>query len=213
MNISNSTEWYYNQRLNGYEDPYVVTHLYTDEIESDSVFVEIGSDRFVGSTEYYAKLAEQYGTVLHSVDIVTKAQERIKHQNIIWHTAIGSEWAKNVYPTIGKKISVLFLDNYDYIWDADTKEKQNSNTSCQLEHFTQLYHLYPWLTEDCTIVLDDTFMYNGCWVGKSGASVIFLLSQGFEIVWEADFATSMSCGYTTSGVVMKPKKLKLKEKS
>ena len=210
MSITNSTEWYFNQREKGLEDPYAVTHLYIDKIEQDSVFVEIGSDRFVGSTEYYANLAQEYGTVLHSVDIVPKAQERIKHPNIIWHTAEGSVWAKNTYPYIGKKISMLFLDNYDYIWNADTIEKQQSNTSCQIEHFNQLYYLYPWLSDNCTVVLDDTFMYNGCWIGKSGAGVIFLLSQGFDIVWAADFETSISCGYTTSGVVMKPKKSKEK---
>jgi hypothetical protein len=201
--ITNATEWYYNQCLNGYEDPYVVTRSFIDTIDVGSVFVEIGSDRFLGSTEYYANLAQKYNTVLFTVDIDTRARERINHPNIIWQTDIGSEWAKNIYPTIGKKISVLFLDNQDYIWNADTPEKQELNAKCQLEHFNQLYNLFPWLTNNCVIILDDTYQHNGCWVGKCGAAVIFLLSQGFEIVWKSNYDDNFRLGYTTCGVVMK----------
>ena len=203
MNITNANKWYENQLMVGYEDAYAATHLFLDTIDSGSVFVEIGSDRFVGSTQYYANLAQKYNTVLFSVDITTNARERIEHSHIVWQTEVGSNWAKNIYPTIDKKISVLFLDNQDYIWNADTLEKQNSNTDCQTEHFTQLFYLYSWLTDDCIVVLDDTYRYNGCWVGKGGACVIFLLSMGFKIVWEADLEKNSLRGYNTAGVIMK----------
>ena len=48
----------------------------------NTVFVEIGSDRLEGSTLYFAKLAEQYNTELHSVDITVEPQSRIKHPSI-----------------------------------------------------------------------------------------------------------------------------------
>lgn len=77
-------------------------------------FVEIGSDRLEGSTLFFANLAQQYNTVLHSVDMLSEAQTRINHPCIKWHVEIGSSWCKNTWPNIASPIDVLYLDNYDY---------------------------------------------------------------------------------------------------
>ena len=212
-------------------------------IDPTSVFVEIGSDRMEGSTLYFANLAEQYNTVLHTVDITAEPQSRIKHSAICWHVGIGSNWCKNVWPTVGKEISVLYLDNFDYDWnsantsksktslwnknnydnikgpdwpeftkfdllpkwiqeeiseqhnmspeliltDVDSIYEKNNlivnNNNCQLEHFNQIRYLYPWLSDNCLVVFDDTYTYNDCWIGKNGPGVIFLQANGFEIIW------------------------------
>jgi hypothetical protein len=94
------------------------THNFLSQIDPGSVFVEIGSDRLEGSTLYFANLAKEYNTILHTVDITTEPQSRIYHDSIEWYVGVGSEWCKDVWPTVNKKISLLYLDNFDYNWDT-----------------------------------------------------------------------------------------------
>lgn len=218
------------------------THEIFSQIDPNSVFVEIGSDRLEGSTLYFADLANKYNTILHSVDITAEPQSRICHDSIEWHVGIGSEWCKDVWPTINKKISLLYLDNFDYNWqtsnqqlvmpkiwnathynnikgdswpeftefkllpawiqqeileqhsmslelietDIETIYTRNNlilnNNNCQIEHFKQMHYLFPWLSDNCLVVFDDTYRFNECWVGKNGPGVIFLQANGFKIV-------------------------------
>lgn len=200
--ISNGEEWYYSKRNAGAVDIFATTHTFIDNINPDSVIVEIGSDRGGGSTEYFADIAQKYNTVLHTVDINSDASTRIKHSAIQWHVAVGSEWCKS-YSSIAKNISVLYLDNFDYKWNITDEQ---SNNDCQIEHFKQIYHLYPWLTDDCVVICDDTYQYNGCWVGKCGAVVIFLQSMGFEILHKLnDPLPNSDYRNTPTGVILKRK--------
>ena len=114
-----------------------------------------------------------------------------------------------------KKISCLYLDNFDYIWDIDLNLSKRdisqrkfyqeevgmpmTNQNCQVEHMKQMIALFPYLAEDVVVVFDDTHTLNDCWVGKCGANVIWLLAQGFEIVRQEFFEY---------GVIMKRHKIK-----
>jgi hypothetical protein len=98
------------------------THEYITQVDSDSVMLEIGSDRGEGSTLYFAELAAKYNTELHSVDVSLAAQLGISHPSIKWHTAIGSAWCRDEYSLLRKKISVLYLDNFDYLWNNDRSD-------------------------------------------------------------------------------------------
>jgi hypothetical protein len=220
------------------------THNFLSQIDSGSVFVEIGSDRLEGSTLYFANLAKEYNTILHTVDITTEPQSRICHDSIEWHTGVGSEWCKDVWPMVNKKISLLYLDNFDYNWNTssnpqsvmpkiwnkihydtikgedwpakftkfkllpiwiqqeilelhgmsleltntdieDIYTRNNlilNNNNCQIEHFKQIHYLFPYLSDKCLIVFDDTYLVNECWIGKNGPGVIFLQANGFNIV-------------------------------
>jgi hypothetical protein len=182
-----------------------LTEKYLPQITADEVFVEIGSDRWEGSTEYYANLAVTNNTVLHTVDIDPDPQHRLAHiPGIVWHTEIGSNWSQKIFPTINKKIACLYLDNFDYIWDINNvgehirsqqQEYVNKfgltmdNQNCQIEHFIQMQYLYPYMSDNSVVVLDDTYTINNCWVGKSGGAVIFLLANGYTIR-----KTSTDCG-------------------
>lgn len=103
---------------------YQQTHEYITEIEPDTVMVEIGSDRGEGSTLYYANLAEKNNIKLHTVDVLPNSKISAQNASIEWHTCIGSEWCKNIYPSINKKISVMYLDNFDYLWDNDRNDSR-----------------------------------------------------------------------------------------
>lgn len=220
------------------------THNFLSQIDPGSVFVEIGSDRLEGSTLYFANLAKEYNTILHTVDITTEPQSRIYHDSIEWYVGVGSEWCKDVWPTVNKKISLLYLDNFDYNWDTgsnpqsvmpeiwnkiqydnikgkdwpeeftkfkllpiwiqqeilelhgmslelintdieDIYTRNNlilNNNNCQIEHFKQIHYLFPYLSDKCLIVFDDTYLVNECWIGKNGPGVIFLQANGFNII-------------------------------
>lgn len=168
------------------------------------VFVEIGSDRYEGSTKILANLAKHHGAKLISVDITNHAQERLQHRvdNVEWVIQTGSMWAKD-FRQSQTAIAVLYLDNFDYIYDVagihtqDIVQKQiadynkrgivMNNVNCQVEHMKQLLALEGLFHPDTVIIFDDTYRLNDCWVGKCGPCVTYLLCQGYEIVeWTTD---------------------------
>jgi len=169
-----------------------------DSIEPTDVFVEIGSARGgEGSTHYFADLAQRRGTVLHSVDIDDRQHIFRYIPNVIGHRAPGSEWARDVFPGLGKTIACLYLDNYDYnYWignetqfvqdqKAEYLEKHNlvmTNQECVIEHLRQITHLLPYMSPNSVVICDDTYLYNDCWVGKCAAVVPYLMINGFRIV-------------------------------
>jgi hypothetical protein len=119
-------------------------------------------------------------------------------QNIQHDMAQGSVWAKNIFPTYNKKISCLYLDNFDYIWDVDNisplakQLKQEyleygiemNNLNCQIEHLSQMIALLPLMADRNIVVCDDTYAVNDCYIGKSGPVVVYLLSQGYKILYQ-----------------------------
>ena len=171
---------------------------YIENLGTSSIILEIGSDRYEGSTEYFANLAQQHGVEFHSVDIVDDAQRRLRHLPVHWHTQSGSEWCKRILPTMGVKVGCVYLDNFDYNWDVRQTPRdwqkdvelfytqrlgiEMTNQNCQVEHLKQILAIYPYLSNSAVVVCDDTYTHNDCWIGKSGAVVIYLLANGFELV-------------------------------
>ena len=163
-----------------------------------NIILEIGSDRYEGSTEYFANLAQQHGAEFHSVDIVADAQRRLRHLQVHWHTQSGSEWCQRVLPQLDVQVGCVYLDNFDYNWNVkqpaqDWLKKQQlfyaqtvgiemTNQNSQVEHLQQILAIYPYLSDSAVVICDDTYTYNDCWIGKSGAVVIYLLANGFEVV-------------------------------
>jgi hypothetical protein len=179
---------------------HIGTHINTDV---SGVFVEIGSDRGEGSTVFLNQLAAQHNTKLITVDVSSKAKSRWQHQltNTEFVVQSGSEWAKQV--ELHSKIDVLYLDNFDYIWDinevrpaiqlqmAEYTERgmPMTNQACQIEHLAQMISLYPKLSPGAVVAFDDTYCYNDCWIGKCGPAVVYLLAQGWQVVQQ-----TLDCG-------------------
>lgn len=157
-------------------------------------------ESFNDAPDYIQKSLIENNNYLDIKDSFSKFDEnylRLKnHPAITWYTEIGSEWAKSFNEKIGKKISLLFLDNFDFIYAGceldDHTEKaiwryqknfniDMNNQACQIEHLKQLIFLFPHLANDCIVVADDTFLHNGCWVGKCGPGVVYLLANDFEL--------------------------------
>ena len=168
------------------------------------VFVEIGSDRGEGSTQTLAALAQQHNTRLITVDISSKAQSRLSHTlpNTEFVVASGSAWAQE-FANTHTDIAVLYLDNFDYIWDIDSvsaaiRQQMHdyagqgivmSNQNCQVEHMRQMVALTPSLSSDAVVAFDDTYCVNDCWIGKCGPAVVYLQSLGWTVVQQ-----TLDCG-------------------
>jgi len=174
------------------------------EPSTAGVFVEIGSDRGEGSTEFLNNLAANHDKKLITVDISGKAKSR-------WQTTLsntefvvqsGSQWASEFAHT-WTDIDALYLDNFDYIWDINDvrpaiqlkmveyadRGVAMTNQACQVEHLTQLIRLYPMLAPRAVVAFDDTYCYNDCWIGKCGPAVVYLLAQGWQVVHQ-----TLDCG-------------------
>lgn len=178
------------------------------DVPPDSIFVEIGSDRYEGSTEELNRLAGMYQTRLITVDILPEASKRLSRQltNTEFVVAAGAQWTRDYS---GPPIACLYLDNFDYMWSVDeqyTNEHirrqledyrllglQMTNQNCQQEHMSQMIGLYPHLTQDAVVMFDDTYLLNDCWIGKCGPAVVYLQAQGWTVVEQT----------TDCGVIMK----------
>jgi hypothetical protein len=182
------------------------------KINTETVWVEIGSDRGEGSTLALAGQAQRWGTVLHSVDINDKCKRTVHHPSLICHVEKGSVWAKNYQTNVGQFISLLYLDNFDWIWNPKAippwirdqiehyqreHEQIMNNRRCQHEHLSQALFLTPWLGKECMVAMDDTYLQNSVWTGKCGAVCVYLEALGFDTVYTSDGGTIMVRGFDT----------------
>ncbi len=127
------------------------------EPTANSVFVEIGSDRGEGSTQWLDAMAADHNKKLITVDVSSKAKSRWETTFVNTEFVVqpGADWAKN-FAQSHTDIDVLYLDNFDYIWDindvrpaiqlqmAEYAERgvAMTNQACQIEHLAQLMLLY-----------------------------------------------------------------------
>lgn len=192
-----------------------LTQDWLPAVGANDVFVEIGSDRYEGSTRYFADLAVQHNTVLHTVDLLDEPEIRVNRDGVVpgvvWHQADGYQWSKDTFPMLGKNIVCLYLDNFDYNWDVaqstpdiDRQKVQYreqfgiemTNLNCQVAHLQQMMALYPYMSPKSVVVCDDTYLSNDCWIGKCGAVVVYLVAQGYRI------ADTESVGGYSYGVIL-----------
>ena len=106
-------------------------------------------------------------------------------------------------------VSFAYLDNFDWIWEAHQNEqwildqiqdyaKKNvvmNNLNSQLAHLRQSMKLLPNFEDRCAVLFDDTWRrWDGCYDGKGGAAVPFLLTHGFK-----DISPDMDKDYVLLG--------------
>lgn len=176
---------------------------------SESLMVEIGSERGEGSTLWLADLAQRHKTFLHSIDIDPVARSLISHPNLCLHTDDGQNWIQKKLPALGRKVCLVYLDNFDYIWrmgepnqriDQQKQFYKNgydldmTNRNCQLTHMRQMVSLLPYTVAGTVAIFDDTYLINDCWAGKCGPIVVWLQAQGWKLMLEKDFGVIMVRG-------------------
>lgn len=179
----------------------------------NGVVLEIGSDRFEGSTYYFADLARQHGMKFVTVDIdhatIQRARRNVPvewHGDCEFHCAEAVAWTGK---TTLNNIKVLYLDNFD--WDWEIKENSQmiqtqktwyqrygldmTNMNSQISHLQQMINLLPRLAEQCLICIDDTYTHNGVYIGKGGTVVPYLLIHGFGLLKSRDNGVILGRGY------------------
>lgn len=174
------------------------------DANTPGVFVEIGSERGEGSTQWLDALAADHNTKLITVDIIAKAKSQWEEKlpNTEFVVQSGSDWAKD-FAHNWTDIAVLYLDNFDYIWDINEVRPaiklqmheyaergiSMTNQACQVEHLKQLMSLRSCLAPGAVVAFDDTYCYNDCWIGKCGPAVVYLLAHGWQVVHQ-----TLDCG-------------------
>jgi hypothetical protein len=169
---------------------------------SNNIVVEIGSENGEGSSVWLYEWAKKQDIEFYSVDVEHRLRERT-YPYINWIVAeLGSIWCRDILPGLNKTIKVLYLDNFDWVWDSNNVDPhiQNqiekyarrgvvmNNQNCQEEHRLQLEYCLPCLDKQSVVIMDDTFYNNGIWDGKCATAVPLLLENGFEL-HSSEYAT------------------------
>lgn len=178
---------------------YTLFESVKDQLGAGNLFVEIGSERGEGSTMFLQKLATQTQNDFITVDI----DPIYLGPSINAATMSGEQWVSRVLPTLKKKVSLAYLDGFDWIYkpemvrggtaSVDTynligeyskKGLKLNNVESSLSCLRQVIGMLPHLADRCAIIFDDTWFdaKSDTFMGKGGSSVYFLLANGFELL-------------------------------
>jgi hypothetical protein len=171
------------------------------DVKSDLCIVEIGSERGEGSTTFLADMAAKLGISFYTVDFdpvraeeASKICKQFDNPEIAAFHMTGEDFLTNVFPTFGKKIFFLYLDNFDFIYDhiiglcdkdisryAELGAVLNNENSKDV-HLRQTELALPFTYTGSFILCDDTFKRGHQWDGKCAYAVPFLLSKKWKII-------------------------------
>lgn len=192
---------------------YRKTQDYFDHSQPDQLIVEIGSDRYEGSTAFFAEKSYQHHMWLKTVDIDGDCAHRIRRtanpyiNRVQFFQQEGCEWARKYH--CESNIHTLYLDNFDWDWEPGHPNRmideqrvwyalygiEMNNTNCQNAHWEQMVHMMPWMAESSVVCLDDTYKDNkGNWTGKGGLVVPFLLINAYEILHYEEYGVILGSG-------------------
>jgi len=170
----------------------------------EGIFVEIGCHKYEGSTMYISDVVEYKQTEFYSIDIDKSALEQIPNKSFLHKiNKKGEDWLLNDLPQLNKKISILFLDNFDWFWNdsypewtlencrnqrkwyKDEFNMTQDNLNSQITHLAQGILALNYMAKNSFIFIDDTWRTNdNIYCGKGGAVIPYLLLNGFKIVYE-----------------------------
>jgi hypothetical protein len=187
--------------------PYI---LYSDYNIKNDIILEIGSERGEGSTEFFDDYASKFNVPFYSVDLLDNAKNKLTHlKNTNFQISMGSKWAKDILPTLNKKIKILYLDNYDWNHNPDNPDTTGlkdqyhaidlhwTNLNCVAEHLDQMINCYPYMASKSVVICDDTNLqrHSGIYIGKSSAVIPFLISRDYRIVYSQNNGVILVRGY------------------
>jgi hypothetical protein len=162
-----------------------------DGIDNGDI-LEIGMDRGENSTSHLINLAGKLGVKYVGVD-VCKTQTK-KYPEEETHNMTGEDYLTQVKD---RKFSIVYLDNFDWnYWPkghgiVDKQREQYktefaleySNINSQIAHLLQSILLQNVLTDNATIICDDTWWdeHHMVYLGKCSSAVPYLISKGFTV--------------------------------
>lgn len=189
--------------------PYtILDHIQIDCDPDTDVVVEIGSENGEGSSQWLYQWAINRNIKFYSID-VEHSEREIKYPAIPWVVSeSGSLWCKNILPSLNKSIKVLYLDNFDYMYNTTDPSVLESyarqvnlyaqrgvvmnNQNSMEEHRLQVEYCLPYMAEQSVIIMDDTY-YNpqlesqpanelSHWYGKCATAMPLMIEAGYSII-------------------------------
>jgi hypothetical protein len=172
----------------------------------DLCIIEIGSERGEGSTLFLSNYCVKNNISFYTVDIDDNSYNdankicnniQIKNnQEIQAFHMTGESFLSNIFPSKNKKILFMYLDNFDYIYDAiveadfvkkqieDYKNKgfEMNNENSKQAHLMQMKLAYPYMNNKSYVLFDDTYKRHNSsnWDGKGGYAVEFLFEKNWK---------------------------------
>jgi len=197
---------------------YLKTQDYFTHSRIDQHIIEIGSDRYEGSTAFFGKMASVHHLWLDTVDLDRACAYRIQKtagdyiQRIKFHNADGEEWA---FQYKGPEIHTVYLDNFDWDWEPGNPnrmiEEQRvwyalrgidmNNDNCQDAHLRQMVHLMEYMADDSIVCIDDTYLLDGEYTGKGGTTIPFLITNGYRVLHNKDYGVILGSGKYRESVI------------
>ena len=170
---------------------------FTDE----NIILELGSGVNEGSTQFFHDYSIEKNVTFYSVDVVPATKEALPNVNCIVASS-GEDWCRDILPTLGKKIKILYLDNFDFCWWwwEDPRSPHYSyleyikstyaergvvlnRENCMEAHKIQMEYCLPFLDDQSVIIMDDTFYLESedIYYGKCAMVVPMLIDAGYSI--------------------------------
>lgn len=187
--------------------------LIAPEFIRGGCIVEVGSSREPerkgkSSTYYFNWLANKINADFYSVDFSQESYNVAK--TIIGERAFrgdGAKFLKNFREISSKKIDVLYLDNFDVIYDdehgadlerrvgdiySENGQSLNNEESARV-HLMQMKAAMRHMAKRSVVICDDTLLdENGEWWGKCATVVPFLQKRGWRIIGTSDVGVILS---------------------
>jgi hypothetical protein len=177
---------------------YKSIHKYVPRLgKVEGSLVEIGASRPGDdqSTQYLHELAQQLGIDFVTCDINFQRVRDLNDQGIPAVCAKG----ENFLPVYGPKISIVYLDNFDWNWHPmatedwtlvqikEYREKYNvemTNVYSQAAHVHQAVLVEAKTADNSIVCIDDTWFHStwDTYQGKGGAAVPYLLAKGYAVL-------------------------------
>ena len=187
----------------------MASHKLIEDLNLDFIkgtcIVEIGSARETSgpdsSTYYFSMLSKKDEADFFSVDFSPQSHSLAKE--VVGDSAILSDGVKFLEKFSywsHKKISVLYLDNFDVVYNDKHKEsllrrigsvyedneEELTNERSGIVHLEQMKASLPHLHVKNIVIVDDTKKTEYGWWGKGALVVPFLLEKGYLISNETE---------------------------
>jgi len=189
--------------------PYtILDHIQLDCDSATDIVVEIGSENGEGSSRWLYQWSSNRDVKFYSID-VEHSEREISYPEIPWVVSeSGSLWCKNILPTLNKAIKVLYLDNFDYMYNTNNPSVLEqyarqvtlyaqrgvvmNNQNCMEEHRLQVEYCLPYMAEQSVIIMDDTYYDPALefqpanelpqWYGKCATAMPLMIEAGYSII-------------------------------
>jgi len=194
----------------------MASHLLVTTIAAEFIrggcVVEIGSSREIerkekSSTHFFKKTCELLDSMFFSVDISEKSHALA--QTIVGNQAVctdGETFLKNFRHLTRRRISVLYLDNFDVIYNDQHEKDLRSrvgeeygkwgweleNSKSAEVHLSQMKAAIPLMAQRSVVICDDTMTKNDGWWGKGATVVPYLLAQGWRVHSASDIGVMLT---------------------